>query len=200
MESGKQLPDLIEPRVAESGLDARPLDSIGMDRSDHASFLDKGVPSVFFFTGLHEEYHTPYDTPDLLDEHGGAEIAQLVARIAFDAAISLERPAWTGKTRGRPKDEADKNQKVRSGIVPSAGASDRGMLVSRVIDGSPAAAAGLQPGDRITSWNGKPVTGPEDWMPLLLEHKPGDTVSIEFVRGGGSQSGQITLEGVEDNE
>ncbi|KAA0215084.1 MAG: PDZ domain-containing protein [Cyanobacteria bacterium CYA] len=54
------------------------------------------------------------------------------------------------------------------------------MLVSRVIDGSPAAAAGLQPGDRITSWNGKPVTGPEDWMPLLLEHKPGDTVSIEL--------------------
>lgn len=201
VESGAQLDRLIEPRMFESGLDARPLDSIGMDRSDHASFLDKGVPSVFFFTGLHDEYHTPYDTPDLIDEEGGAAIARLVAGIAFDAAIAPERPAWTGRTRGQARDKPDDGRpKVRSGVVPSAGASSRGMLVSRVVDGSPAAAAGLQPGDRITSWNGKPVTGPEDWMPLLLEHKPGDTVPIEFMRAGQVHDGQITLEGVEEKE
>lgn len=157
------------------------------------------MPSLFFFTGMHDQYHTPYDTPDILDANGGADIAQLVAAIAFDAAITPQRPTWTGKTRGQPKDISDNDRrKVRSGIVPSAGASDRGMLVSRVVAGSPAASAGLQPGDRITSWNGKPVTGPEDWMPLLLESKPGDTVPFEFMRSGQAQSGQITLEGVED--
>lgn len=200
-ESGEQLTALIEPRLVESGLEARPLDSIGLDRSDHASFLDKGVPSLFFFTGLHDQYHTPFDTPDLIDAPGGAAIARLVSTIAFDAAVAPQRPAWTGRTRGQARDQTgDQRQKVRSGIVPSAGSSSRGMLVSRVVDNSPAAAAGLQPGDRITSWNGRPVTGPDDWMPLLLEHKPGDTVPIEFIRAGQTQRGQITLEAVEEKE
>ncbi|MCL4222141.1 MAG: M28 family peptidase [Phycisphaerales bacterium] len=201
VESGEGLARLIEQRVIESGLEARPLESIGLDRSDQASFLDKGVPSLFFCTGLHEAYHTPYDTPDLIDAEGGSRVAQLVADIAFDAATAADRPAWTGRTRGQARDQTrDQRAKVRSGLVPSAGSSSRGMLISRVVDGSPAAAAGLQPGDRITSWNGTPVTGPDDWMPLLLDSRPGDVVPIEFTRAGQTHRGQITLEAVREKE
>lgn len=35
--------------------------------SDHQSFSDKKIPSYLFFTGLHQYYHTPQDTPENLD-------------------------------------------------------------------------------------------------------------------------------------
>jgi len=35
--------------------------------SDHANFLDKGIPALVWFTGLHPDYHTPHDTPDKID-------------------------------------------------------------------------------------------------------------------------------------
>jgi Zn-dependent M28 family amino/carboxypeptidase len=47
-------------------------------RSDHASFIRAGVPSVFFFTGLHDDYHAPSDDVDKLDING---IAQVVDRV-----------------------------------------------------------------------------------------------------------------------
>jgi hypothetical protein len=47
-------------------------------RSDHASFIRFGVPSVFFFTGLHEDYHAPTDDIEKLDING---IAQVVDRV-----------------------------------------------------------------------------------------------------------------------
>ena len=36
-------------------------------RSDHYNFARNGIPSVFFFSGVHEDYHQPGDTPDKLD-------------------------------------------------------------------------------------------------------------------------------------
>ncbi len=47
--------------------------------SDHASFFNKDVPSIFFFTGFHPDYHGVSDNPDRCD----AEKAARVARLAF---------------------------------------------------------------------------------------------------------------------
>jgi len=33
-------------------------------RSDHYNFAKKGVPAIFYFSGLHDDYHRPTDTPD----------------------------------------------------------------------------------------------------------------------------------------
>lgn len=198
-ESGERLPSLLARHIGASGLHARPMESIGLNRSDHASFLGRKVPSVHFFTGLHGEYHSPNDTPDLVDAKGGAAIAELVADIAFDAATTPEPPGWTGRTGSEPRDETRLNRpKIRTGIVPGAGADGRGMLVARVVEHSSAFQAGLRAGDRITRWNGNPVNGPEDWIPLLLEAEPGDTITVEFRRGGQSQTVALTLQGSGD--
>lgn len=36
-------------------------------RSDHYNFAKKGIPSIFYFSGLHPDYHTPADTYDKID-------------------------------------------------------------------------------------------------------------------------------------
>ena len=54
-------------------------------RSDHYNFARSGIPSVFFFSGVHEDYHRPTDTPDKLDY----EKMQRVGRHAFLIAWNL---------------------------------------------------------------------------------------------------------------
>ncbi len=47
-------------------------------RSDHASFHDQGVPVLFFFTGLHDDYHRTSDERDRINEDGMATIGGMV--------------------------------------------------------------------------------------------------------------------------
>ena len=46
-------------------------------RSDHYSYAAKGIPIVFFFTGLHPDYHRPSDTVDKIVFDKVARITQL---------------------------------------------------------------------------------------------------------------------------
>lgn len=47
--------------------------------SDHVPFADRGVQTVFFFTGLHDQYHLPDDTPERLDVAGLARVVRVAA-------------------------------------------------------------------------------------------------------------------------
>lgn len=63
-------------------------------RSDHASFIRYGVPSVFFFTGLHEDYHAPTDDVQKLDINGIAQVVDRVQQFIYivgqSGALSLQ--------------------------------------------------------------------------------------------------------------
>ena len=55
-------------------------------RSDHYNFAKNGVPSVFFFSGVHEDYHRPSDTPDKLDYDKMATVGRHAFLIAWNLA------------------------------------------------------------------------------------------------------------------
>jgi hypothetical protein len=63
-------------------------------RSDQWSFLQKGIPAIFFFTGLHPDYHTPRDTPDRINYAKLEKIAKLVYLTAFQVANSQGKPQF----------------------------------------------------------------------------------------------------------
>jgi len=54
-------------------------------RSDHYNFAKNGIPAIFYFSGVHEDYHRPTDTPDkiMFDK------AETIARLAFHTAWEL---------------------------------------------------------------------------------------------------------------
>ena len=56
-------------------------------------------------------------------------------------------------------------------------------MVLQVVSGSPADAAGLQQGDVITSFDGKPVTSADQLATAIQADKPGQTVKIGLYRG-----------------
>ena len=67
----------------------------------------------------------------------------------------------------------------------------RGALVERVFSGSPAQAAGLKPGDVITSVNGKPVDSREAFTTYTATTSSGQVVSVNVTRGGTPHTVQV---------
>ncbi|TVP75955.1 MAG: M28 family peptidase [Gemmatimonadales bacterium] len=63
-------------------------------RSDQFHFLRKEIPSLFFFTGVHECYHAVCDTVDFVDHDKGARITRLLAHSVLEIANADERPQW----------------------------------------------------------------------------------------------------------
>ena len=86
--------------------------------------------------------------------------------------------------------------------------SDTGALVTKVVDGSPAADAGIEAGkqeiefqglrataggDVIVAVDGDEIVGETDLPKLIAQHDPGDTVTLEIIRDGETQSVDVTL-------
>jgi S1-C subfamily serine protease len=69
----------------------------------------------------------------------------------------------------------------------------KGLLLSRVQSGSPAGDAGLRQCDIITKIAGVDITNTGDLFRALTQHRAGEKVPVEYLRGGQSQSGEITL-------
>jgi hypothetical protein len=72
-------------------------------RSDHFSFAKRGVPSIFFTTGLHDDYHKPSDEIDTIDTDKMARIGKLVFYLGNAVAGATTAPAWTEKGRAEIK-------------------------------------------------------------------------------------------------
>lgn len=69
-----------------------------------------------------------------------------------------------------------------------------GVLIRDVVNGTPADKAGLKPGDVITKFDGKKMTGVEQFREIVAEVKPGTTVSIEFIRDNEHKTINVKLE------
>lgn len=60
-------------------------------RSDHYNFAKHGVPAIFFFNGIHADYHMPTDTPDKIEYDALAKRAQLAFLVAWELANRTEK-------------------------------------------------------------------------------------------------------------
>ncbi|HLO39633.1 MAG TPA: M28 family peptidase [Phycisphaerales bacterium] len=186
--TAKGLLEFIQPMLDSSGLRIAPKPG-GSGPSDHATFFATGIPVLFFFTGLHEEYHAPSDTADTLNAEGAARIIDLGQRVVlacatraenfeFNAESASEQNAASGDAPARPR------MRVRFGIQPGDYSGEDGVMIGAVTEGGTAAEAGVKAGDKLTKWNGKDVTTVQSWMALMGEQRPGDEVEFVVVRDG----------------
>src|SRR5690606_27839180 len=68
-----------------------------------------------------------------------------------------------------------------------------GVYVNEVYRGTPAAAAGLRSGDIITRVGDVPIDADHTFLNALFNFEPGDTITLEFVRGNETLQTQVTL-------
>jgi hypothetical protein len=64
-------------------------------RSDHWPFLQVGVPALWFHTGLHPDYHTTNDIPELIEYGKMERIVRLVHQTSWQIANQNERPVFS---------------------------------------------------------------------------------------------------------
>lgn len=63
-------------------------------RSDHYNFARKGIPILFFFNGVHEDYHQVTDSPEKIDAEKEARVVKLLFYLGEEIANAAERPKW----------------------------------------------------------------------------------------------------------
>ncbi|MEM1185682.1 MAG: M20/M25/M40 family metallo-hydrolase [Planctomycetota bacterium] len=192
LDSGDRLREVFAEAFETSGLDFVPDSGIGTGRSDHANFDSIGVPNVFLFSGLTDQYHTPDDTLDTIDIDGAARVATLAAHMALSAALDPGDILHADDKPARQAIGGPLSIRVRVGIAPATYAGEDGVVIGTVYDDTSADLGGLKEGDRIIKWGDEDVTTVQSWTPMLAGHQPGDEVDVVVVRDG--QEIKLTLE------
>ncbi len=151
----------------------------GRGGSDHTSFYVKDIPVIFFFTGVHEDYHRPGDTADKINYEHAAEIV----RFSLDMVTSLEhmeRLAFTPAPTGQPGRAPERT--VALGLMPDHGFDGEGLRVMAVSDNQPAQRAGMENGDVIIRINEMPVREIQSYMEALSALRRGSTARVVVIR------------------
>ena len=157
------------------------------DASDHASFASKQIPILFFFSGLHADYHRPSDTADKIDSVDAAKLLDYVADIATHLLDDPDRPTFVRVARSPAGPAASRvggsGYGPDFGSIPDFNEPPKGVRFADIREGSPAAKAGLKPGDIMIEFAGKPIGNLYDFTYALRDSKPGDVVLVKVIRG-----------------
>ncbi len=174
----------------------------GYGSSDHTSFTTKQVPVLFFFSGLHGDYHKPGDTWDKIDSAAAVEVLSLVADIAGQVDGAPEMPKFI---RVEPKVSAHGGDNAPSssgggggygpnfGSIPDFAEPPKGVRFADVKEGSPAALGGLKAGDILITFGDRDIANLYDFTYALRSHKAGDEVLVEVLRGDKKVSTKVKL-------
>ena len=79
------------------------------------------------------------------------------------------------------------------GISVQTPANRAGAQIASVKSGSPAAKAGLKAGDVVTAFAGETITSPDDLTAAVGANKPGDKVSVSYIRNGSTKTTEVTI-------
>lgn len=167
----------------------------GYSSSDHMSFVTKRVPALFFFSGLHSDYHKPSDTWDKINSEGAVRLLDLVEDVSKQLASAPDRPDFIAVVENKPAGTGGGGgYGPYFGSVPDFGQVENGVRFSDVRPGSPAAKAGLKAGDVLIQFGDKPIKNLYDFTDALRRSKVGDVVEVKVLRGQETITASVKLE------
>jgi len=162
----------------------------GLAPSDNTWFYRRKIPVLFFFTGTHPEYHSPGDTPDLIERETLARVVRLAFLCAYVLAEADDRPEYRRHDVSnipRLRDPEQTRRRKWLGIDCDPRPSVGGIPVRAVDPGSPAAAAFMAAGERITKV-GSVVAPTPSILETVLQRLPvGATVTLTVADADGAE-------------
>ena len=162
--------------------------------SDHTSFAAKKIPVLFFFSGLHSDYHKPGDTADKINGAEAVELLRIARGVVDELRTAPDRPVFAASAPiPSPGGSGGGGYGPWFGSVPDFGEVPNGVRFADVRAGSPASKAGLEAGDILTHWNGDPVQNLHDFTFFLGGSEAGETVSVKVLRDGKELAAEVTL-------
>ncbi len=158
--------------------------------TDASVFYLRGVPILSAFTGSHSDYHTPRDTPDLLNYDGMLKTSRLMGLILRSLALGDEAPDYVVQERQETGRRA--NLRAYLGTIPDYASDIAGVKISGASKGGPADQAGLQGGDVIVELAGRKIENIYDYTYAIEALKVGQTIQITVLRDGERLTLEIT--------
>ncbi len=154
--------------------------------SDHTSFYSNNVPVLFFFTGLHSDYHLPSDDFEKINFDGMLKVADFSAKLLDYIGNNEIKPEYILVKMDQMEmgAKAGAGNGAWFGIVPNFEDNHLGFKISGTSTGSPAEKAGLKNGDIITKFGEKVINNLYDLTYAIRDHSPGDIVVVELLRDG----------------
>jgi Zn-dependent M28 family amino/carboxypeptidase len=156
------------------------IDSSGSGPSDHTSFYRKDIPVLFYFTGLHTDYHKPSDDADRINYKGMVTILRHIENL-IEQTDKGGRLAFL-KTR-ETQTTTSARFSVSMGIMPDYTFSGNGVRADGVSEGRPAQKAGIRAGDIVLQIGEYKIGSMESYMQTLGKFKKGDQVKVIYQRG-----------------
>jgi S1-C subfamily serine protease len=159
------------------------------------SFNAKKIPVLFFFSGLHTDYHKPSDTYDKINSSGAIKVLSLVYMMTDKMANEAKRLEYTEVQQPQPAAAGSGGgYGPYFGSVPDFRDDLKGVLFADVQNNSPAAKAGLKQGDLLVEFDGKPIGNLYDFTYALRSKQPGDVVVVVVKRNGQTVKVDVKLE------
>jgi hypothetical protein len=167
----------------------------GYAASDHTSFVAKKIPVLFFFSGLHADYHKPSDTADKINAPAAAQLLELVGDVALQLLSAPQPPQFVNVVEAKPAmGGPGGGYGPYFGSIPDFGEVKDGVRFSDVRPGSPAAKAGLKAGDILVQFGDKPIHNLYDFTDALRRSKVGQVVEVKVLRDGKPLTVSVKLE------
>jgi C-terminal processing protease CtpA/Prc len=179
-------PKMLKPRLREHRVSKYKFNPGGRAPSDNTSFYLKGLPVLFFFTGLHKDYHRPSDDWNKIDRKGIEKVARVAADVSFELATRETRPPFV------------RNDASGLDAGPHLGLSleqrtDGSVYVIYVEKKSPASRARFKIGDKVEEFEGSPINSITNFNQVHSNTKPGQKVKIVIRRGPRLMTKTVTL-------
>jgi len=185
--TGKDLDKVVDSFSVDSNLNVISYDhSVSgvrslFSRSDHYNFYKNDIPSLFFFTGIHPDYHTPRDEVDKVNLEGLKLISNLVDKVVGEAANRSEKfefkplPAET-------TEQAPMKMEVTLGVMPDYAHDGKGLKIDSVIAKRPGKKAGMMDGDVVLKIKDTDIDDIYKYMEALSTIKPGSKAKVTILR------------------
>ncbi len=149
--------------------------------SDHAHFLRREIPALFFFTGIHADYNTPEDDVDRLNLPALEQIVNVIGTVLERVRTMPSAPSFNEETTslaghggGRPK----------LGVHIDSEFSEPGARVTDVEPESPAAKGNVLAGDVIVRFGNEPISNFTQLVEAVQAAEAGSEVALEVRRDG----------------
>lgn len=162
--------------------------------TDSSNFNQAELPTLFFTTGSHPDYHRPSDTADKINYEDLDRIVDFAAAVTQATANADMAPAFT-KVDPPNTGATLAGVRVTTGTIPDYTTEAKGLLLAGVVGGGPAEKAGLMKGDIITEIAGQSITNIYDYTFALELLKADTPVKVVFMRNGQRREVELTPAG-----
>ncbi|HEX6491125.1 MAG TPA: trypsin-like peptidase domain-containing protein [Gaiellaceae bacterium] len=119
---------------------------------------------------------------------------QIESESGGNEGVGFAVPSNTIRSVAAQLVNGQKVQHAYLGVFVAPTTTGSGARLAQVKSGSPAASAGLKAGDVITSFGGQSIRSPDDLTSAVANKKPGDKVSLTYLRGNHqTKTTEVTL-------